>query len=459
MANIELKSAFKIQTGNTIKQCRAVPVNLGKDAPRAYLAAYSAVFDVDPYGEMFFFPEDTLKFMLFDQEGNILWKKDLGRGVIPGVWFCPVISFDLNGDGVDEIWFVDNKNAEHPLGTLSYTLTGLDARTGEEVVSIPWPHVMECRKMPMSEQFRNFIVGGYVHEKPILVAAQGTYSDMYLEGIGVDMNIVWETMVKAEEPGARGSHMCPVLDYNDDGVDELFWGERCIELAGGQEVFCADRDTYRGHSDIISPVYDEKTHRWKFFTCRETDETSSPRICCYDDQGKRLWGHLDHGHIDLGWVARLGPDRGHYAMGIRIGHKTCGPDGRYHDKYEEFIYNLEDGSPVDLGYSVYKTLPVDLNGDGYHELVRGLPSANGDVLDRKGHVVGNVGGSVALSGKLLDRDGEHLLTYGKDGTIQIWYDANAKDTPEAHLRYQNPFYKKAMSVLGNGYNWCILGGI
>ena len=112
-----------------------------------------------------------------------------------------------------------------------------------------------------------------------------------------------------------------------------------------------------------------------------------------------------------------------------------------------------------MGFSVYKSMPVDLNGDGYHEIVYGLPASTGDVRDRFGKLAGNVGGTVALSGKLLSRGGEQLLVFTKDGKISIWYDANARDTEEARARYENPFYEKAMGVSGNGYNWCILGGI
>ena len=99
MSEILLKPAFEIELGKPVRQCRAVPVKLGADENNAYLCAYSSDFDVDPYVEMFFFPEDTLHFMMISQKGEMIWQKDLGRGVIPGVWFCPVFAFDLNGDG------------------------------------------------------------------------------------------------------------------------------------------------------------------------------------------------------------------------------------------------------------------------------------------------------------------------------------------------------------------------
>jgi len=49
----------------------------------------------------------------------------------------------------------------------------------------------------------------------------------------------------------------------------------------------------------------------------------------YDARGTREWGDVDHGHMDIGWVARLGlPNAEYAAMSIRIGQKFCGPDGR-----------------------------------------------------------------------------------------------------------------------------------
>ena len=56
-------------------------------------------------------------------------------------------------------------------------------------------------------------------------------------------------------PGARSSHGYTVMDLNDDGVDEVLWGERCIELDKGTELFCADRDVYHGHSDVVQPFH------------------------------------------------------------------------------------------------------------------------------------------------------------------------------------------------------------
>src|SRR5476649_480155 len=100
---ISIKCLLDLNLGQPIGQLRATDVKLGHDAPPAILAVYCADFDVDPYTEMFFFPSDTLKFALFTADGQILWRRDLGKAVVPGMWFCPFHAMDLDGDGVDEI--------------------------------------------------------------------------------------------------------------------------------------------------------------------------------------------------------------------------------------------------------------------------------------------------------------------------------------------------------------------
>ena len=116
--SLDLKVVSRVDVGQPIGQCRATPLNLG-DGRRGVLAAYGADFDVDPYIEMFYFPTDTLKITVFTTAGEVLWTRDLGPAVVPGQWFCPLLPFDLDGDGVDEIWFVDNTDPKHPLGISS----------------------------------------------------------------------------------------------------------------------------------------------------------------------------------------------------------------------------------------------------------------------------------------------------------------------------------------------------
>jgi hypothetical protein len=46
-----------------------------------------------------------------------------------------------------------------------------------------------------------------------------------------------------------------------------------------------------------------------------------------------------------------------------------------------------------------------------------------------------------MASKFMDRPGEQILCYCADGTICVWADLNAKDTPPAWARYSHGFYQ------------------
>jgi len=446
--DVSLKLVSSIQLGSPIKQLRADEVSLGRRG-KALLLAYSADSVVDPYVEMFFFPTDTLKIALFSLDGELIWRRDLGRGVIPGGHFCPIAGFDLDADGVDEIWYVDNVDVEHPLSLKGRRLTRLDANTGDQTGQ--WEWIWHAWGLRLSHQFRNFILGGFVRGEGVLVTAAGTYEDMRIIGWCANMERRWDVKIPKDAPGARGSHMSPICDINNDGIDELLWGERCIELDQGKELFCADRETYRGHSDVIQPVFDRSTGKWFIYTIRESDREVSPRVALFDDGGRRVWGDVEEGHMDMGWVARIADGMRHVAMAIRIGEKTAGPDGFFRSGTSEFAWDALSGEGVELPFSTYLTRPVDINGDGYHELIRGYEGhalKETEILDRRGEVLGKIPGKVVLARKFCDLPGEQLLSYRPDGTVEIWADANAVDTDPALERYSNPFYRASQPVQG-----------
>lgn len=458
---MELKALFNLDIGQRLGQLRAAPVSLGAGKPKAFLIVYGADFDVDPFIEMFFFPTDTLKLAVVTEFGELLWKRDLGRGIIPGMWFTPFFPFDLDGDGIDEIYWVNNTSPEHPLSFNNRVLQRTNALTGEDTGTWPWRNRqrVDLGAQWMGMLYRDFIMGGYVRGERVLVTANGTYGDMYLRGWNADMSLRWEYFIGKEAPGARGSHMCPVVDINSDGVDELLWGERCISLDTGVEIFCCDRDSYQGHSDIIQPVWLEKEKRWVIYTCRETPGYA-PRVVTYNADGTRLWGDVAEGHMDMGWVAHFGPESRPVAMSIAIGAKSCGPEGRFHADRAEYAWDVATGEPIALPFSVYRTIPIDLNGDGEHELVAGVAGGSGDLLNGKGEVIGSIGaGTVALVGRITDHPGEQLLAFYPDGRLCLWHDAEAKDAASFKERIARKSYQFNQRLGACGYNTAVICGL
>ena len=152
----KLKPAVTFNTGSGIKQFRFAPIKSGGET--IFLAVHSNCAEDDPWAGMFFLPTDTLKLTAFDARGRRLWHRDLGTGMIPGIWFCPVMVFDLDGDGDDEVWLVANSDPDHPLDHRKFRLERMAGRTGEVLGSIPWPEI--DHNQSTSHAYRNFIQGG-----------------------------------------------------------------------------------------------------------------------------------------------------------------------------------------------------------------------------------------------------------------------------------------------------------
>ena len=455
---IDLAVLAEIDLGQPVGQFRAVPLELGAGQPKAIAALYSSDAEIDPYIGMFFFPKSTLNLVVFDEAGRILWRRDLGPGIVPGVWFAPIYATDLNQDGVDEIYLVGNRDPAHPLDYREYVLEQVDAATGRSLEQRPWPQPEEIASI--SHVYRHFIVGGQVDGKPVVVALEGTYGRMTLHAYGAGLQSLWQTSFDpAQVGGALGSHVTPVVDIDRDGSEELFLGERCVSLRDGKELFCCDRQNWAGHSDIIQPVFDRAGDRWLIWTCRESFENEGPRVMMFDAQGRQLWSAVDKGHMDTGWAARLGPQGEPVVLGVKVGQKIRTAEGERRTGVVEFTFDALSGNPVDLGFKVYTTIPVDLNGDGIHELVKGYFEGDGTVLDCRGQVLGKTGGLTALNSQFTSKPGEQMLSYHADGKVRIWFDRNAADTPQAKDRYQSRFYRANQKLSGVGYNLFTLGGI
>lgn len=436
--------------GEEFRQMRSVPVRMGEGREDAVLFVHANTGNLDPWCEAMNFPRDTLKLTLISESGERLWQRDLGNGVIPGIWFSPVISFDLDGDGVDEIWLLDNRHPERPFSLEHRILERMDPLTGEITGQWQWP--MLPAGCTMSHTYRYCLMGGYVHGEPVLVCSQGTYGDMYLQGYNKDMVLRWKIAIPAKEPGARAAHHTVVFDINGDGIDELFWGERVLSLDDGHELFCGDRDSFNAHSDILVPFEDPQSGKIYVFTCREGQQ-SAPRVATYDAEMNTIWRSPDGGHMHNGWVAAIGENRRYVAMAMSLALDAKGGD-IHRSTPITYYFDAVTGERMEnpLPYPGNQVLPIDLDGDGYHEFFIREGERKGEFMDRFGNSLGFGPGSssVIRAGKILDRPGHQImLGNGSKGFVGIYGDAEAKGGPgDKYAAY----HKAMQHMMASGYN-------
>lgn len=449
---MNLQCVKKFDMGGRVGYTHACNVRL-KDKD-GMLFVYSAGVGVDPGEELLRFKGiEPVHLIMFDMDGNKLWDKELPDGVLPGVWFVPAIAFDMDGDGVDEIYFINNTGA--PFSFMHRKLQRLDAMTGEVTGSWPWSWNTFHERLSLC--YRYYLVAGYAHGEPVLVTCQGTYGNMYLQGWNKDMEKRWDIVIKADDPGPRASHVTPVIDINNDGVDELFWGERLLSLDDGHEIVDL-APNYDGHSDLIAPFLGSASDDdWYIFTCREGGEVpGQQRVYTFRPDGEVVWSAVDTGHMHTAWLANT--RQGKIAMAMK---EVFVPDdfGFNHEVTDVFYFNAFTGEPVDfkLPYPGYRVFPLDLNGDGYHEFFVVDEAAKGEILDCEGKKIGHIHGDkinfdgAIRFGKMMDMPGEHVMV-ANGNFIEIWADLDAVDGEVMQRRYQRPYLNFMQKLMASGYN-------
>lgn len=452
--NIKCVKEFDLEIEDP-KSFGIVPVNM-QEGKKGYFCTYS-LDDVDPGEEYFHFPIDTVKFVMFDEAGNRLWTKDLGKGVIPGTWFCPVIPFDLDKDGIDEIYFVNNINPNAPLTMVNRRLEAISPLTGETIGQWEWP--MTTFDDRLSWAYRFYLIAGYSHGEPVLITSQGTYGDMYLQGYGPGMIKKWERKISKDEKGPKASHLTPVLDVNNDGVDELFWGERIISIETGEDVRCFD-STYEGHSDIIIPFLNYDTGKMYLYTTREGYEEIPPRVVTFDaETGDVVWNALEVGHIHYGWLANFGTEENlsRIVMAMRV-IQHFGSSGNEITGKELYYFDAFTGKPaeVDLPFKGYDAMPVDINGDGISEFFCHDGEYKGWIFDQFGNKLFKVDGEFNLprSGRLFPEYlCEQLIIKGKDGVVRVFADVDSKGSKFFDIKHTYKGYHEFCErLMVTGYN-------
>lgn len=451
---IECIKSFDL--GIPAKQTRSIPVNMG-NGKEAVLFVYSMDSGVDPGEEYYHHPTDTLKLALFDWDGTRLWEKDLGTGVIPGIWFCPVLAIDLDMDGTDEIYFLNNKNPQTPFSFMYRKLEAIDPRTGDITGSWDWPQNTFDERLSLCYRF--YLVAGYSKGEPVLITSQGTYGDMYLQGYGPGMVKKWDKLISKDETGPRASHLTPVLDFNGDGIDELFWGERLISVEDGSEVLCCDKYKYNGHSDLVIPFVNFDTGEKFIFTCREGDEREGePRIVTFKEDGSYAWKAVDgEGHMHFAWLATLGePGNERRIFMVMQENQYWGetkleraaPTERYYDAYtgEEIT--------VDFPCLGSQLIPLDINGDGISEFYCSGGEHAGELIDQHGNVLAKIPGMQVKNGHMLKSvKGEQLMVIDDNGIVRLFGDAEALGSGLFVKRHNYMNYLAFMDkLMATGYN-------
>ncbi len=419
--------------------------DLNGDGEREIVIKHTNNWDIDPSPKAWQKSEDTYKVSAFLANGKPLWTIDLGWGIEAGVFYSPLVIWDINGDGRAEVLTKTNKSGD-PKDYNSDRLAVLDGETGAIKSEVPWPNA-EGLGGDYNSDSRNYIAIAHLDGKnPYILIARGLYANQRLFCYDHQLQKVWERVIA---DGTHSSHSLTIADVNDDGKEEIMWGEHCITEGGNDLWTIKDRMPYSGHPDIIyvADVLPSNPGKEVYY-CREGWYGQRHRrigMMLANNRGEILWAHWNYRHVDGGWVSKILPDsEGMQCYAFDIGGKKIGAQGVKIDTVFQYVFH-PDGK-IFARPSMHGSFPVDWDGDG----VREICLRNGKVSRFDGPVIAKVDSNTIFGADLFgDHREEIVAAPAKDSKVYIFFNtapltAKPRLTPLADRQYRNDVSRTAM---------------
>lgn len=265
--------------------------------------------NVDP-GEGYWKPsEGTYTVEAYLADGTFLWKRDLGWSIEQGIWYSPMIVWDLDGDGRAEVALKtapdeDLRDAEGKVQTGPEWLTVLDGMTGAQIAQVDWPSREGYRSYNLAS--RNLMCVAYLDGRtPCIVVDRGTYGRMVvvawqLRDGKLEELWRWDNTEAGGLYRGQGAHSMHAVDVDGDGRDEVFLGSAVLDDTGDplwstglghpDHHYVGDIDPTRPGLEVyygIEPrqpadgcsLYDARTGEWLWGLDEPTRHVHSSGLC------------------------------------------------------------------------------------------------------------------------------------------------------------------------------------
>ena len=251
-------------------------------------------FNTDPYQQPGYWKksEDTYKLEAYRHDGKFLWRYDMGWAIEEGIWYSPIVVYDLDGDGQAEVFCKAGEgDPREPTGHVKSGpeyLVMLDGLTGEVRKKLPWPNREGFDDY--NYYCRNLLGVAYldgVH--PHLIVERGTYKIIKLQAYDPSLTLKWHWEAAGEYARHRGQgmHGMHAADVDEDGRDEVIIGSSVID-DNGKPLWT----TGKGHPDVcyVADV-DPSQPGLEIFYGLETRQRSNAVCLVAARTGKVIWGN------------------------------------------------------------------------------------------------------------------------------------------------------------------------
>lgn len=235
----EAKNYFsiKLDGDHTFQKCGIADLN--GDGVYDYVIKQPNA-NIDPYEKYWNRSPDTYKIEAYLADGTFLWRYDLGWAIERGIWYSPMLVYDLDGDGRAEVCLKtgqgDPRDADGHVTSGPEYLVVLDGMTGKERARADWPSRADFPSYNYAS--RNQMAVAYLDGKtPSLVVVRGTYNVIQVlayEYRAGRLREQWRWTDAEEGRGYRGqgAHSMHAADIDGDGRDEIFLGSAVLDDNG-----------------------------------------------------------------------------------------------------------------------------------------------------------------------------------------------------------------------------------
>jgi rhamnogalacturonan endolyase len=218
-------------------------------------------FNVDPYympGYWVRSPE-PYKLEAYSSTGKFMWQYEMGWSIETGTWYSPYIVYDIDGDGLAEIYAKAGEG--DPRETDGHVLEGpeylvkIDPQTGKILQKTDWQS-KDGFLGNYNYWSRNFLTVAYLNGKtPSLVMQRGTYT--IIKTTALDKNLkkewYWESTGEYEKYKGQGQHGILQGDVDFDGKDELIIGTFALDHDGKPMWYLGLKHNDAGYMADIDP--------------------------------------------------------------------------------------------------------------------------------------------------------------------------------------------------------------
>jgi rhamnogalacturonan endolyase len=406
-------------------------------------------FNTDPYQMPGYWKPsiEPYKLEAYSHDGKFLWRHDMGWAIETGIWYSPVVVYDLDGDGKAEVYCKggppgDPRNPRGMVTSGPEYLLKLDGATGQVLAQMDWPDRsgMGRRESPDKPDYnywsRSMLGIAYLDGKrPHLVILRGTYTLIKIRAYDPDLNLVWSRDTTGEYDAYKGSgtHGLQVADVDGDGRDELIIGAAAIN-DDGTPLW----NTGRGHPDVcyVADIDPDRPglevfygHEWR---------QSKNGVCVVDARtGETIWGYegsTTHVH-GQGMVADIDPTRP--GMEVYGGER----DGSKYWLYDAKGNRLSDQS---FGKGDLSPRPVWWT-DQTHKLI----VSRGKMFEYNGPEYGEIRGRIIGIADVLGDWREELIV-SVEGEIHI-YSTTIPARSRRPCLLQDRQYRTAVAHQAMGY--------